>query len=188
VNRLAGGMNCDLLDVGCGPATLSTLLNRNINYYGIDMAIHDPAPNLLETDFSKGKIGFQHRTFDIVVAAGVFEYMGGEQREKLGEIQSILRPNGNFVVTYTNFHHIHNNRDYYPYNNVLPLQDFIGDLQDYFHIRRWFPSSHNWRVSEPRRRWLKMINMNLNFNIPIVSRLLAINYFFICSLKNTFVP
>lgn len=185
VNRLARGKDCDLLDVGCGPATLATLLDPNIIYYGIDIAIHNPAPNLLEMDFAKGRVGFQNRTFDIVVAAGVFEYMGGEQRPKLDEIRSILKADGRFVVTYTNFHHLHSDRDYYPYNNVLPLRDFIADLQEYFHIRRWFPSSHNWKGSEPRGRWLKMINMNLNFNIPIISSLLVVNYFFICSLKNT---
>jgi|WetSurMetagenome_2_1015567.scaffolds.fasta_scaffold20984_3 SAM-dependent methyltransferase len=184
VNRLAEDRDCDLLDVGCGPATLALLLNPNITYYGIDLAIHDPAPNLLEMDFAKGKIGFQNRAFDIVVAAGVFEYMGGEQRRKLDEIRSILVANGTFVVTYTNFHHLRNNWYYYPYNNVLPLRDFMADLQDYFHIRSWFPSSHNSKIQEPRRRWLKMINMNLNFSIPIFSHLLAVNYFFVCSPKN----
>lgn len=183
VNRLARGKDCELLDVGCGPATLATLLEPNITYYGIDIAIRNPAPNLLEMDFAKNKIGFADRTFDIVVAAGVFEYMGGEQRRKMDEIRSILRANGRFVTTYTNFHHLRALRDYYPYNNILPLHEFMADLQDYFQILSWFPSSHNWNSSEPRRTWLKMINMNLNFNVPIFSRLLAHNYFFICSPK-----
>lgn len=185
VNRLARDKDCELLDVGCGPAALATLLSPNIKYYGIDIAIHNPASNLLEMDFAKGKIGFENRMFDIVVAAGVFEYMGGKQRTKLDEIRSMLRANGKFVVTYTNFHHLHADMDYYPYNSVLPLRDFMGDLQDYFQICSWFPSSHNWRIHEPRRRWLKMINMNLNFNIPVISHLLAQNYFFVCSPKNT---
>ena len=50
INAIAGRDERDLLDVGCGPATLMRLMRPNIHYYGIDIAIHDPAPNLLETD------------------------------------------------------------------------------------------------------------------------------------------
>lgn len=185
VNGLAAGADCELLDLGCGPATLEKLLDPQIAYYGIDIAIHNPAPNLLEVDFAKDKIGFEDKIFDIVVAGGVFEYMGEEQRKKLDEIRSILKTDGRFVVTFTNFHHLHHNSDYYPYNNVLPLRNFMADLQNYFDILRWFPSSHNWNLSEPRRKWLKAINMNLNFKIPIFSRLFALNYFFICSPRKT---
>ena len=46
VNRLAAGKNCRLLDVGCGPATLGLLLDPNMRYYGIDIAIQEPSPNL----------------------------------------------------------------------------------------------------------------------------------------------
>ena len=42
VNRLAAGRNCRLLDVGCGPATLGHLLDPNVEYYGIDIAIQEP--------------------------------------------------------------------------------------------------------------------------------------------------
>ena len=48
VNTIAQGNECDLLDVGCGPATLGHFLDKNIHYYGIDIAIHDPAPNLID--------------------------------------------------------------------------------------------------------------------------------------------
>ncbi len=51
VNKLARGQNRTLLDVGCGPATLKHLLGGNIQYHGIDIAIHNPAPNLREVDF-----------------------------------------------------------------------------------------------------------------------------------------
>jgi hypothetical protein len=51
INRIARGRRCTLLDVGCGDAALRSLLRRNIENYGIDIAIHDPAPNLIEADF-----------------------------------------------------------------------------------------------------------------------------------------
>ena len=47
INRLARAKEfIMLLDVGCGPAALMPLLRPNIQYYGIDIAIHDPFPNL----------------------------------------------------------------------------------------------------------------------------------------------
>src|SRR5215469_11855313 len=58
ITRIAGGKDCALLDVGCGPATLMRALPSNIQYYGIDMAIQDPAPNLMEADLLKAPIRF----------------------------------------------------------------------------------------------------------------------------------
>src|SRR5262245_7199315 len=51
INKMARGNECDLLDVGCGPATLMKLLDENIHYYGMDIAIQEPAQNLIEADF-----------------------------------------------------------------------------------------------------------------------------------------
>jgi SAM-dependent methyltransferase len=185
VNKLARGKDCDLLDVGCGPATLAKLLQKNINYYGIDIAIHDLEPNLKEIDIAEDEIAFGNRKFDIVVAAGIFEYLGGLQKEKFFEIQRILNEEGKFVVTYTNFNHCHPAPYYLPYNYVVPIIDFLHDLKMFFRVDRWFPSSHNWKQHEPmdRRKLLNRIQMNIFFNIPIISPLFTVNYFFICSLK-----
>src|ERR1700749_4654155 len=76
INALAGREDLDLLDVGCGPATLMRLLRPNIHYHGIDIAIHDEVPNLVECDFLEKPISFGGKQFDIVAALGVFEYMG----------------------------------------------------------------------------------------------------------------
>ncbi len=184
VNGLAGGQACDLLDVGCGPATLSRLLDRQINYFGIDIAVHNPSPNLMEMDFARNEIGFGGRQFDIVVAAGVFEYMGDRQDAKLAEIGRLLKKGGKFVVTYTNFSHLHRIVDYEPYNNIQPLGRFRASLASHFRIDRWFASSHNWQCTEPRRRILKAVQMPLSLYVPLISPLLAVNYFFICSLKD----
>ena len=43
LTKVAAGRELDLLDVGCGPATLMDLIPPNIHYYGIDIAIHRPA-------------------------------------------------------------------------------------------------------------------------------------------------
>ena len=44
------------------------LLRPNIQYHGIDIAIHDPAPNLIEADFLEVPIQFGDKHFDIILA------------------------------------------------------------------------------------------------------------------------
>jgi cyclopropane fatty-acyl-phospholipid synthase-like methyltransferase len=185
VNSLAQSRDCDLLDVGCGPATLASLLHKNIAYFGLDIAIHNPAPNLHELDFAQNEIEFDGRSFDIIVAAGVFEYLGLHQNKKFSEIRNVMKRDGKFVLTYTNFNHLNDKLiDHSIYNNIKTIDAFKRELEAYFRIEKWFPSSHNWYCSEPRRKFLKQVQMPLEIFIPIISPMLAINYFFICSLKD----
>ena len=184
INRLARGRRRTLLDVGCGPAALMPLLRPNIQYNGIDIAIHDPAPNLIEADFLETPIRFADKRFDIILAQGVFEYMGGFQAQKFAEIAGLLNDRGLFVVSYVNFNH----RDRYiyePYSNVQNLNDFRQSLAQHFEIHRFFPTSHNWNHSEPNRKFLKAANMHIGINVPFISRVLAVEYFFICSARVT---
>jgi SAM-dependent methyltransferase len=180
INRLARGKRCTLLDVGCGPAALRPLLQPDIQYYGIDIAIHDPAPNLIEADFLETPIRFGDKRFDIVLTQGVFEYVGNFQAQKFAEIAGVLNDGGTFIVSYVNFGH-RAKYVYWPYSNVQSLDDFRQSLAQYFKIERFFPTSHNWHHSEPGRKPLKAANMLINVNIPYISPLLAVEYFFICS-------
>jgi len=182
INRMSGGKECTLLDVGCGPATLMSLLRPNIRYYGIDIAIHAEAPNLVEADFVEEPIKFGDKTFDIVVAQGVFEYVGDSQARKFTEIAQILNDNGVFIASYVNFGH-RNKTVYWPYSNVQPLGDFRQDLARYFTIRKFIPTAHNWNHLEPSRRLIRTANTYINFDIPFISRALAVEYFFICSKR-----
>ena len=181
INRLARAKELImLLDVGCGPAALMPLLRSNIQYYGIDIAIHDPAPNLIEADFLKTPIRFDDKRFDIVIAQGVFEYVGTFQAQKFAEISHLFNDGGIFIVSYVNFGH----RDrsiYWPFSNVQALNDFRQSLTQYFVIKRYFPTSHNWQRSEPNRKFIKAANMHINMNVPFISPVLAVQYFFICS-------
>ena len=180
ISRLAGGRECTLLDVGCGPAALMRLLPVNIHYYGIDIAIHDPAPNLIEADLVESEIAFGGKRFDLITALGVFEYIGQSQSRKFSEIARLLNPGGKFIVTYTNFGH-RKKRIYEAFSNVQPLDSFRRDLRRYFNVDKSFPASHNWKHSQPDRELVKAANMQVSFNIPLVSRALAVDYFFICS-------
>ena len=181
---LAGRAERSLLDIGCGPAALMRQLPSNISYYGIDIAIQEPAPNLIEADLAKSPIDFNGKRFDLVSALGVFEYIGDAQSRKFDEIARILVDGGKFVVTYTNFSH-RRTRIYEAFSNVQPLEAFNADLERYFTIDRSFPASHNWEHTQPNRNLVKQANMRLNANIPLVSRRLAVDYFFICTPRKS---
>lgn len=182
VNALAGRQECDLLDIGCGPATLQRLLRPTVRYHGIDIAIHDPAPNLIEVDILEKPIGFAGKQFDLVAALGLFEYVGGSQAQKFSEIAELLGPRGKFVVTYTNFGH-RDRRIFEAFSNARPLSDFRRGLARHFTIERYFPTSYNWHGGQPTRWWLQAANMPLQVNVPVVGPKLAVEYFFICSRR-----
>ena len=184
VNRLAQDKKCELLDVGCGPTTLAALLDKHIRYYGIDIAIHHPAPNLLETDFIAAPIKFEEKQFDIIVAQGIFEYVGAFQSRKFEEIKRLLKEHGTFVLSYVNFDHLHR-AIYEPYSNVQPFREFKTNLEREFKIERCFPTSDLWYHHEPNREWLKAIQMRINVKIPVLSQLFAVEYFFICSANGS---
>ena len=184
VNRLARGKECDLLDVGCGPATLMRLLDNNVHYHGIDIAIHNPAPHLIQTDFLEAPIGFGDKTFDIILAQGVFEYVGGFQAQKFSEINGLLNKGGRFIASYVNFNHI-DRYLYTLYNNIQSFDVFYESLARFFRIDRFFPTSHHWHHWEPTRKSLKKLHMHINMHVPLVSPLFAIEYFFICSSKDS---
>ena len=187
IAAIADGQECDLLDVGCGPATLMGLLPTNIHYHGIDIAIQKPAPNLIEADLVESPIRFGDKRFDIVVAQGVFEYLGDFQSQKLAEISEILKPSGTFVVSYTNFDH-RKTQLYWPFSNIQSIEEFRQDLRRHFTVDRAFPTSHNWKHAHPNRPSLKRINMHVNANIPLLSPRLAVEYLFFCSSLDSTVP
>jgi cyclopropane fatty-acyl-phospholipid synthase-like methyltransferase len=183
ITQLAGGRECSLLDIGCGPGTLMRLLPPNIDYHGIDIAIQSPAANLIEADIAESPISFEGKRFDLVTALGLFEYIGAAQSRKFAEIAELLTDDGKFIVTYTNFGH-RKKRIYEAFSNIQPLAEFRRDLQHYFSIDRSFPASHNWKHSQPNRKIVKTINVHVNANVPFVSLKLAVDYFFICTRRS----
>ena len=180
ITKMAGGRKTDLLDVGCGPATLMKLLPDNISYYGIDIAIHEAAPNLLEADIVESPIRFGPKKFQIVVAQGLFEYLGNVQSNKFSDVASILDRRGVFLVTFTNFGH-RNASAGAAFNNIQSVQEFSDSLAAHFTIARSFPVSHTWRGGQPTRPLVKSANLHSNLNIPYISPRFAVEYGFICS-------
>jgi SAM-dependent methyltransferase len=180
VSRLARGGENDLLDVGCGPAALSRLMPSGVHYYGIDISIPEPAPNLLEIDILQEPIGFRDMKFDFVVAQGLFEYLGEHQSKKFAEIATVLKRDGKFVLTYQNFDH-RKRSIYWPYSNVRRPADFRRELSRFFKIERRFAGVHNWNHSYPRRKPVAVPQRNLNIYVPLISPRLAVDYFYVCS-------
>jgi SAM-dependent methyltransferase len=184
VRHLTRSRECDLLDVGCGPASLARLMPPGVHYYGIDIAIPELAPNLLEMDIIEEPISFHGMRFDLVVAQGMFEYVGTLQVQKFAEIAALLKDGGKFIVTYQNFDH-RDRETYWAYNNVQRPGDFRKDLNRFFKIDRSFPVSHNWNHGVPRRTLIKAPQAYLNLNIPVISPILAVDYLYICSPRRT---
>ena len=173
INKLARGEKRDLLDVGCGPATLRRLLDSNIHYHGLDIAIQDPAPNLLQANLLETPIGFDNKQFDIIVAQGFFEYIGEHQDQKLAEISNILSNDGMLMLSYTNFAHRGRNI-HWPFNNIQTMGEFRRSVAQHFRIRRFIPTAHNWNHTEPTRKLIKAANMHFDVSIPLVSPALAV--------------
>ena len=105
ISELAGGRECTLLDVGCGPGALRSAVSPNVRYRGMEIALPEPAPHFREVDFAKNPISWDGERFDFVTTFGVFEYMGNVQDQKLEEIKACLKPGGKFLTTYINFGH-----------------------------------------------------------------------------------
>jgi SAM-dependent methyltransferase len=179
VTALTGGRECDLLDLGCGPATLMHALPPTVHYFGIDIAIGVPAPNLLESDLIENPIAFGERRFDIVLAQGLFEYLADVQEDRFAEVAALLKPKGTFVLSYYNFGH-RRPQFYTQFSNVRPLGEFRQSLERHFIVDRQIPASHNWHHSQPVRRFNMALNMHVNVDIPLISSRLAVEYFFVC--------
>jgi SAM-dependent methyltransferase len=182
VNSLAREKDRTLLDVGCGPATLASLLRPNIHYYGVDIAIQEPGANLLEADLTENRIAFGDRRFDIVVAQGFFEYVSDLQSEKLAEIADLLAEGGTFITSYVNFGH----RDpyiYKPYSNVQPFAVFRASVAEHFTVRRVLPTSYNWRHHESRRKIVTALGLHTDLNIPVLAPALAVQYILVCTAR-----
>jgi cyclopropane fatty-acyl-phospholipid synthase-like methyltransferase len=179
VNRLAAGKDCRLLDVGCGPATLGLLLDRNVQYYGIDIAIQEPSANLTECDILQEPISSEWAPFDLIVAQGLFEYLADNQSRKFEEIAALLTRQGKFIASYVNFDHRRPNH-YWPYNCIQSGAQFRASLAEYFVIEKQIPTSHNWNHHEPERSYLRLPNMYVNLNLPYVTRRLGVQYVYVC--------
>jgi SAM-dependent methyltransferase len=176
-----GLLGVDLLDIGCGPGTLAGLLPGSVRYHGIDIAITSPAPNLAQLDIVTRPISFGGKAFGIVVAQGLFEYLGDARSRKLAEIAALLADGGTFVCTYQNFAH-RKKSAYWPWGDVQRPQDFRREVERHFRIERAFPTAYNWNHGHPSWAPLRLPQERCSVNIPVVGRLLAVDYCYVCSL------
>lgn len=187
LQRVAQVINCisskteqkDLLDVGCGPATLATLLNSNIHYHGIDIALQKSGLQFLEKDIIGEAIDFKNKKFDFVIASGLLEYLGNNQVQKFEEIFNSLKNNGYFITTFSNLDHIQQPR-YPSWNNYQTIDSLLHDFRLFFRVEKYYPGSHNIAFKEPSNKLIKKIQSCLCYEIPYFSKRFAVHYIFIC--------
>jgi ubiquinone/menaquinone biosynthesis C-methylase UbiE len=102
------------LEIGCGSGEmLYELLKKNFKVVGIDIAIGmlrasrtllserlpDKRAGLLQADIEH--LSFPNETFDVVIAAGVIEYLSSDEK-LLPELHRVLKPGGILIVSVRN--------------------------------------------------------------------------------------
>ena len=179
LNHLADEKPCRLLDVGCGPAALRHLLDPDIAYHGVDIAIQEPSPELVERDLLREPITSDDAPFDLVVAQGFFEYMSDAQSKKFAEIADLLAPDGRFVATYVNFDHLI--PEYYtPYEQYPATRRIPEGPGRAIRHREAGADCTNWNHSEPGQWFVRIPNMYINVKVPMLTSRLAVTYIFVC--------
>ncbi len=98
-----------VLDIGCGPQTLGSMLGTAYEYYGVDVVGTGDA-HFQAFDFEQHSLTeFPFKeTFDIVTCSGLLEYLSLAKIEELLKLihSTLLTQESLFVATYTNFAHV----------------------------------------------------------------------------------
>ena len=139
--------------------------------------------DLTECDILQEPISSEEARFDLIVAQGLFEYLADSHSRKLAEIADLLAPHGKFIASYVNFDHRRPNH-YWPYSCIQPAAHFRARLAEHFIIEKPLPTSHNWNHHEPERWYLRMPNMHINLNMPLVTRRQGVQYVYVCRRRN----
>ena len=139
-----------LLDIGCGKATLRSLLPASLEYCGVDIAAADLATqdpeHFTNEDLDQTQLSFPDRTFDAVVCSGVFEYISSRERF-LSFVASKVAPDGSLIFSFTNREHYRDllpalvgRRHKYldPHVNFMSIREVVSMLGEMgFHVRRY---------------------------------------------------
>jgi SAM-dependent methyltransferase len=92
-----------VLDVGCGEGLLvEEYRQRGMQISGVDL--HYESPAVLKADITQ--LPFQDGSFDVVLALDVVEHLNfADQERATQEIERVLVPHGQFLVTVPNLAH-----------------------------------------------------------------------------------
>ena len=98
-----------VLDIGCGPGIVTEwLLQQDCEVHGVDVApqmieiCEQRFGNSAKAEFRVArveKLPYEDGYFDSVIAMGLMEYLE-DDRTALAEMNRVLRPGGNLIVTY----------------------------------------------------------------------------------------
>jgi SAM-dependent methyltransferase len=89
-----------ILDYGCGDVAPLLALGaaRGVDVYGVDTPCHPETERFRVLD-SDGRIPFDDRSFDVVVANQVFEHIP-QPRPAFAEIARVLKPGGTLIALF----------------------------------------------------------------------------------------
>jgi demethylmenaquinone methyltransferase / 2-methoxy-6-polyprenyl-1,4-benzoquinol methylase len=138
VSLLSNGVKYEnLLDIGCGPGTISNdLLAISSRVWGMDISqdmINIAIDKFNETQFNEKvhfevgdaeQLKFPDEYFDAVVCVGVLRYLNSRERG-LQEIYRVLKPNGVVVMTFYYQFSPHWFSMYFLYRPLLPLISLV---------------------------------------------------------------
>ena len=163
--------NGRMLDIGCGSGRLLyDLQNSGIQAFGVDYSAlmvknsrklfrerqAPRIPGLVVGDTEW--LGFKDKTFDLVVAAGVVEYLDSDEKA-LVEIRRILRPGGVAIISVLN--KVNLSRPLILIRDALVCLPILGPLIEscYVSVKAIFfrkvpssPMKHRWHVPWKLRR------------------------------------
>lgn len=100
IKLLAGELNGDLLDFGCGAKPYKVLFSKCNSYVGLDIQTsgHSHENEFVDVFYDGKTIPFEDGTFDSVFSSEVFEHVFNID-EVLDELERVLKPNGQMLIT-----------------------------------------------------------------------------------------
>jgi len=108
----------NLLDVGCGDGNFAKIINKNVEYYGID--IKKNSNGVKECDITKDRFPFKNNFFDTVIMLEVLEHIPDYTNCFL-EIKRVLKKDGVFICSVPNCYKFYKiKRDFFNQNHETP--------------------------------------------------------------------
>lgn len=109
IRRLGLAPNAKILDIGCYPPYLLKSLSKKFQLWGISSS-HEPVsfPNVSTINIDSETFPYPNNFFDLIIFSEVLEHMFRGVDHIFSEINRILKPGGQLIVTTPNAVRSHN--------------------------------------------------------------------------------
>lgn len=105
LDMIPDGKGLDILDMGCGPGSMTEMLAKNHHVVGVDISekMVDFAKRNSNSDAvymaGDAETFDSNRKFDVAISKGMFEYLESDD-EAMGNIHRLLKPNGRLIAEF----------------------------------------------------------------------------------------